>query len=416
MGGLESVENPQSQIRKSCQSCQSCLNMVKCSPMDYAAHNAEVQAVWEAYRAHRPTRVPFILGINTRYTMANPEANPRGLTYEQCFNDPQLMLERQLEHQHWIRLHVPQDADMGLPEKGWAVGVEFQNVYEAAWLGCPVQFHQGEVPDTQPILADEERKNLLFEQGVPDPFGGFMGRVWEFYDYFKAQQAAGYTYLGLPIASVGPCGMGTDGPLTVACNVRGASEFIMDLVADEDYALRLLDFLTEAAISRLQAYRQRLDEPQQTQSWGFADDSVQLISEKMYQEMIFPFHQRLVDTFSLGGPNSIHLCGNSTRHFPFLRDHLNIQSFDTGFPVDFTWLRQTLGPEVEIYGGPSVPFLQQAQPPEVEQETRRVLESGIMEGGRFVLREGNNLAPGIGVPQLEAMYRTVKKFGRYSPV
>jgi hypothetical protein len=37
-----------------------------------------------------------------------------------------------------------------------------------------------------------------------------------------------------------------------------------------------------------------------------------------------------------------------------------------------------------------------------------------MEGGRYIMREGNNLAPEIGLPKLQAMYDTVKEFGRYS--
>jgi uroporphyrinogen-III decarboxylase len=36
-----------------------------------------------------------------------------------------------------------------------------------------------------------------------------------------------------------------------------------------------------------------------------------------------------------------------------------------------------------------------------------------MEGGRFVLREGNNLAPGIPLENLWAMYDTVKEYGVY---
>jgi len=129
--------------------------------------------------------------------------------------------------------------------------------------------------------------------------------------------------------------------------------------------------------------------------------------------LVFPFHKRLVDAFSEGGPNSIHLCGDATRHFPFLKARLNIRSFDTGFPVDFAWLRKTLGPDVEFQGGPSVPFLMEACPQEVEAEVRRILSSGIMEGGRFVLREGNNLAPGVPMENLWAMYDAVHAWGRY---
>jgi uroporphyrinogen-III decarboxylase len=36
-----------------------------------------------------------------------------------------------------------------------------------------------------------------------------------------------------------------------------------------------------------------------------------------------------------------------------------------------------------------------------------------MEGGKFILREGNNLAPFTPLENLWAMYETAKEYGRY---
>jgi uroporphyrinogen-III decarboxylase len=49
-------------------------------------------------------------------------------------------------------------------------------------------------------------------------------------------------------------------------------------------------------------------------------------------------------------------------------------------------------------------FLQQATPEEVRAETERILNSGICDGGRFVLREGNNLAPGTPLAYMASRY------------
>ncbi|MCS7266180.1 MAG: hypothetical protein NZ805_15285 [Armatimonadetes bacterium] len=85
--------------------------------------------------------MPVIFGVNVRFTMWLHEANYRNITFEQYFNDPQLMLERQIEHLHWVRHNIPQDAEMGSPKDGWHVWVDFQNVYEAAWFGCEIRFY-----------------------------------------------------------------------------------------------------------------------------------------------------------------------------------------------------------------------------------------------------------------------------------
>lgn len=383
--------------------------------VDFDQHNAEVEALWAKYRAGTPERVPLIFGINPRLTLDIPEANPNGMSFRDYLGDPDRMLQRQLLHQEWVRLNIPQDQEMGYPKHGWPIYVDFQNVYEAAWLGCPVHFRDNQVPDTSPLLAEDSKKHLLFDRGSPDPFqGGLMAENWAYYEHFCNVRDHGVAYKRVHIGEVTPSGLGTDGPVTIACNIRGATQFLTDLLCDPDYAVQLLDFITEATITRIRAYRSHLGLPLKTEGWQFADDSIQLISTEMYEQIVFPFHKRLVDTFSDGGSNGIHLCGDATRHFPFLKDNLNIQSFDTGFPVDFTWLRETLGPGVEIQGGPSAPFLRQATPREVSDEVRRILSSGIMEGGRFILREGNNLAPGTPLENLWAMYDTVRDYGTYA--
>ncbi|HEY0866784.1 MAG TPA: uroporphyrinogen decarboxylase family protein [Fimbriimonas sp.] len=382
--------------------------------IDAVRHNEEVAEVWEAYRAGDPIRVPMILGSTPRFTSEIPDWNPHGITYEDVFEDPMLMLQRQIEHQAWVRHTLPQDAEWGLPLDGWRVEVNFENVYEAAWFGCPIQFEPGQIPDTLPIL-DDDRRNLLFDRGIPEPFEGFMGKAWAFYGRQKEAASQGWSYLGRPLLDVWPCGMYTDGPLTIACNLRGATRFLGDLAEDDNYADDLLEFVTTAVIGRLKSFRRRLGLEVQAESFGFADDAILHLSVDMYRERILPHHRRMVDELSRGGAGSMHLCGNATRHFPTIVKELNVRSFDTGFPVDHGALRRELGPEVEIAGGPSVPLLLGSDPESVARETASILDSGVMEGGLFIMREGNSLAPDTPLENLRTMYETTRRCGRYRP-
>lgn len=382
------------------------------TPIDYAAHNAEVKECWQAYHARQPYRVPIQWGINPRFWLLDPELNRRGTTFREYFQDPETMLQVQLRHQDHVRHHVIQDAEMGLPE-AWGVGVDMQNTYEAQWFGCELRFLDGNVPDTVPLL-EGDRKHLLFDRGLPDPLGGAMQWNLERWEYLKQRRAQGFSYRERPLGEPGLSMGGTDGSFTAACNLRGATQVCLDLYEDPDYARQLLDFICEATIMRLQAWRRLMGQPLRQQGWGFADDSIALLSPETYREFVLPIHRRLVDAFSEGGPNSIHLCGDATRHFPTLRQELNIQSFDTGFPVDFGWLRRTLGPEVEIHGGPHVDLLRRGTPAQVREQVRAILASGIMEGGRFRLREGNNLCPGTPLANIEACYQAGRELGRYA--
>jgi hypothetical protein len=372
--------------------------------MDYTAHNEQVKEVWESYHHGTPIRTPMILGVNIRCFFTDPSANTEGMDFERYSNDPAIMFDYQLRFQEWLKLTLPQDAEMGYPQKGWSIGVDLQNYYEAAWLGCELHYHKGQVPDTEPML-DGDKKNRLFDKGIPGPFDGLMQKNLHYYESFQ-KIADGYLWRGLPVKNISPSGLGTDGPLTVATSLRG-SELYTDFYEDPDYVKELLNLITEAVIMRIKAWRRYLGRPEKSPAFGFADDSIQLISEKTYREFVLPCHRRLVEELGQGERGSIHLCGDATRHFKNIRNELNVYSFDTGFPVDFAALRAELGPEVEILGGPQVEFLRRATPDQVREEVLRILDSGIREGGKFILREGNNLAPGTPLENIQMMYDTV---------
>ena len=379
---------------------------------DFAKHNDEVRKVWQAFNEGNPTRVPIIFGLNPRFLLLDEKHNPQGVSFQEYSENPDVMLEWQLRLHDFVRHNMIMDAEMGLPSEGWDVGVDFQNYYEAAWFGCEVRYAPGEVPDSVPMLTDE-RKNLLFDRGIPDPLGGLMASNLEFAGHFQELKEKGFEYKGKPLRNIGLSGMGTDGPFTVACNIRGATQICFDIYEDPDYVHRLLDYIVDATIARIQALRRLRNEAMKTKAWGFADDSISLLSLAVYREFVLPPHRRLVETFSEGGPNSIHLCGDATRHFKTLRDELNVMNFDTGFPVDFGALRKELGPDVQILGGPSTALLRWGTVAEVRAEVERILKSGIMEGGKFVLREGNNMAPGTPLENIRAVWETGREFGRY---
>jgi uroporphyrinogen-III decarboxylase len=378
--------------------------------LDIQAHNAEVRHIWESYQARRPTRVPMILGINPRYLLLERGANALGLDFRTYSEDPDAMFSAQLAFQRWVRHNLMQDAEMGMPE-AWTVYVDFQNYYEAAWFGCPIAYREGQVPDAIPIYA--ECPERVMDAGIPDPFGGIMGRALEYFERFK-ERAAQEQFCDRPISAAQPAtGMGTDGPMTVACNLFGAAFVCETLAADPSRMERLLQFITDATVTRVEAWKRRFGVTFPHDGYGIADDSIALLSVRTYREHILPLHQRLFDRFGTANGRGIHLCGDATRHFRLIHEALGVESFDTGFPVDLGALRCELGDDVQLLGGPSAPFLAEASPDAVRAATRDVLSSGVMRGGRFILREGNNLAPGTPRENIAAMYETVRQFGRF---
>jgi hypothetical protein len=372
--------------------------------------NEEKKAVWDAYHQGKPKRVPVLVATNPRVILLNPRLNTGRYSFERYFQDPGTMLEVQLQHAHhratW--LHRFTDDPLGVPEV-WHVSVDRQNVYEAAFFGAPLVYREGQVPDTKPILDAGDRERI-FLVDIEHPLEhGFFHDALQLCLRMK-ELARRMEYQGHPVEVLNYAPSGTDGPLTVGTSLRGQAIFV-DLMADPDYATCLLGFITQAASNRVWAVRRYWQD--ENIAAGLADDSVQLISTCLYRDMVMPHHRRFYDTFMPDRPRSIHLCGDSTRHFRTMRDELNIRSFDTGFPVDFAWLRYELGPDVEILGGPPVSLLLHGSPEMVYQKTREILLSGVKEGGRFILREGNNLPPLVPEENLAAMYRCCLEHGWY---
>ncbi|NUN98889.1 MAG: hypothetical protein HUU16_22280, partial [Candidatus Omnitrophica bacterium] len=375
---------------------------------DFARHNAEVRALWDAWNAGKPTRVPVIFGFNSRYFMNNPETNPQGLDFRAYSEDPDLMFDTLLGFVRWRQFNILMDAELGLPEK-WELWVDFQNYHEAAWLGCPIEYRDGQVPDTSPLFKDRPEK--VMENGIPDPMGGLLARGLEYYEHFK-ERASREEFLGRPIA-IPPPFTGSDGVMTVACNLFGPEFVCTEMARDPDRIRVLFGFINDCTVARMRAWRALTGVPVPQDGFWYADDSIALISTRMYREHVLPHHRRVYAEFGTEKGRFIHLCGNATRHFKTIQEELGMEGFDTGYPVDFGRLRRELGPRARIWGGPRVELLRAGTESEVVEETRRILRSGILDqGGLFVLREGNNLAPGTPHANLEAMYRTGIEEGR----
>jgi len=390
--------------------------------IDFKKHNEEVENVWKAYYKGNPYRVPITIGGSISNLFGNREINNTGYTFKDFFENPLAQIECQLAYQKWVRYNLICDREMGHPKEYWQINIDFQNSYEAMWFGCPLKYNGDYVPDTIPIL--KENKYKLYELEPPDSLRGhnLFSRIMEFFEYMQ-EKCPNIEFEGLPVKPpITIPGEGTDGPFSVAYKLRGATEICIDMYEDPKYFHDLMNFITENTIRRIKEIKQwrwarNHDSPDKgnfkNPNYGFADDAIALISTDMYKEFVFPYHKKLVEEFSDGGHISIHLCGDATRHFKFLKENLNVYSFDTGYPVDFGKLRKELGPDVQILGGPTIMLLKNGTPKEIREEVKRICESGIMEGGKFILREGNNLAPCTPVENVSAMYEAGKEFGKY---
>jgi len=370
----------------------------------------EKRAVWDAYFERHPFRVPMRLNTTPRVILDDPQWNPAGISWEEAARDPRKHVEISLRHELYRRVVLGPRSDLPseLPDQ-WAINYWSHNVYEAASLGAEIVYRPGQVPATVPFL-DEAGRRDIFDVPIDKPLD--LPYIRDGLAFWREMDRVcrDLRFEDRPVRLVPWELMFSDGPLTVACNVRG-SDILAELVVDPEYAQELLAFLIRAAIFRRDAvweyYGDRLPRAN-----GMADDSCALISAKTYRECILPHHRAWYDAGPAGSIRTMHLCGDATRHFGTIENELGVTSFDTGFPIDFEAVRAELGPDVEVTGGPDVGLLLEGTPEQVFERTRAILESGIKEGGRFVLQEGNNLPPLVPLENLDAMYRACLELGR----
>jgi uroporphyrinogen-III decarboxylase len=175
----------------------------------------------------------------------------------------------------------------------------------------------------------------------------------------------------------------------------------------------LMDYIVTAIIQRVKAWRAYLGMDQPPYGFYFADDDIQYLSLRQYRELVLPYHKRLLAALNGDEPLGMHLCGNVQRHLPTIVKELNVRSFDLGFPIDFTSLRDEVGEAVEIQGGVPVGDLMQKSPHQVFARAESILKSGILSGGCFILKEANNLPPCTPLENIEAMYTAARTLGQY---
>ncbi|MBS7648789.1 hypothetical protein KEJ17_03995, partial [Candidatus Bathyarchaeota archaeon] len=182
------------------------------------------------------------------------------------------------------------------------------------------------------------------------------------------------------------------------------------LYLNRGLAEEFLWFITESIIERMKAWHRLLKISFPYEGFGFADDSIQLLSPKAYKEFVLPLHRKIVNTFCSRRP-SIHLCGAVIQHLKTLREEFNISSIDTGFPLDLGKAREILGEDVVIQGGVRVTTLKQGPLSKIEDEVKSIFGSGVAKGKRFIFRDANNVAPNTPVEHLNFTYELVKRIG-----
>ena len=190
-------------------------------------------------------------------------------------------------------------------------------------------------------------------------------------------------------------------------HLRGAEALLMDTVTDPKFVHELMKFATEVVREMGDA----LVEAGFSPSLGEAAASCSLISPRIYQEFIKPYHKELCSYFrSKKRLMSLHICGKID---PTMEDILEtgifLLSLDAGSSLQK--LTQLADRKLVIMGNVPTTHFSSGTRKEMEASIRQCIETAAAESG-FILASGCEIPFDSTEDRIEHFFEYSRQYGR----
>ncbi|MEE9599584.1 MAG: uroporphyrinogen decarboxylase family protein [Anaerolineales bacterium] len=204
-------------------------------------------------------------------------------------------------------------------------------------------------------------------------------------------------------------GRADQGPFSLACEIRGLSEFLLDLALGEelDKVHQLLEFCTQ--VSERYALAQ-IEQGAHATSFGDSPSGPDLISPKYYREFAYPYMEKLAQRLKKKGVIlAYHICGNAT---PIIEDMVRTGAaiIEIDQKSDQKAVKAAAAGKAALLG-PIDPsdVMANGTPELVEEKCLEALDN-LSPGGGFIL------GPGCALPQttpdenIDVMIEVARKY------
>ena len=369
----------------------------------------------KARRIEEPDRVPVLPYVNSRYWL--PKI---GVPFDKYFSGPREMLEAQLIGQKWFLENIKCD------KHEITVVPEFLFVEDPSSLGAEVEFVSDDIPwIKRPHLLQNEGDIEIVRRADPVR-GGLHGRQLDWYDEMK-RVASEYTVRLVDGAEIPVedcvrlhCG-GFGGTSWVATDLRGAEQFNMDLYDRPAWVKELLDIVADKTIEWIDYHREYcngdayvLNESRREEIF-IGDDATALMSPEHYLEFGLPPLKKVADHFrSRYGLRIIaHNCGKVDHLIEHIALELRPDEYwGFSYLTDKRLIERYMAGKTVLSGGVSPVTIHEGTPEEVKRETREAIEVFAPHRG-YIIMDGNNIAPGSPIQNINAMYEAAEEYGSY---
>lgn len=187
-----------------------------------------------------------------------------------------------------------------------------------------------------------------------------------------------------------------EGPAAEAADLRGATNFLIDLLDDEVFATELMDMLigVGADFARVQIEAG-------ADTIGIGDAIASQVSPDLYERLILPREKRLVKAIhEMGGLVRLHICGDTTHLLPGICE-LGVDIMDVDHMVDMPTVRKALGSSVALAGNINpVSGILSGTPDSIRETIRNTYKE---VGNPFMVAAGCEIPSGTPEENLRAL-------------
>jgi uroporphyrinogen decarboxylase len=204
-------------------------------------------------------------------------------------------------------------------------------------------------------------------------------------------------------------GRADQGPFSLACEIRGMGEFLLDLALGKDLEKihQLLDFCREVSERYIAA---QIEQGAHASSIGDSPSGPDVISPQYYREFAYPYVKKLVSNIKKNDITlAYHICGNST---PIIKDMVSTGAaiIEIDQKADQQVIKSAAAGKSTLLGPIDPSEVMAHGTPELVMEKCNEALENLSPGGGFILGPGCALPPDTPDENIDAMIEATKKF------
>lgn len=282
--------------------------------------------------------------------------------------------------------------------------IDFDDATIAEAVGAKVIYREDEpaiVDEEQPILKDLRD---VYDMPIPDPASS--GRLNEWLEATRTLSEAIGDHVFI-------MGRADQGPFSIACLLRGTTQFMMDLLTEDK---QLIDDVLEYCrkISAVFAKAQK-DAGAHVTSIGDAFAGPNLISPDMYRQFALIPEQKLAkEVQDYGIPFSIHICGNTNGIIQDMGT-TGAKILEVDWILDIKEARRLVPEDTVLMGNidPSSPLVI-GTPSDVDAAVKRLIEA--TKGKRHIISSGCAMGRNTPPENFKAFIEAAHRYGSYEEI